>query len=1530
MLGPLNRFVDLPPAVRAGVIVAGGGSIAGVSMWMIPSVPRYVPLVLIGLALAGLVVLGFLALLKWRDKRKSRSFDQGLRESGGSSSVSSAGAKAKLDDLRRQFERGVTTFREHGKDLYSLPWYMLVGEPGSGKTEAIRHCNVGFPPGLHDPLQGTGGTVNMNWWFTNKAVILDTAGRLMFEEVEAGRTSEWKEFLRLLRSVRQTCPINGMLLVIPIDSLIKDTADEIQAKGGRIAEQLDAIQRVLGVRFPVFVVITKTDLISGFREFFRDMDDPQLAQQMLGWSNPAGLDEPFNPEQVESHLRSVAERLRRRRMGLLMDPVNREDPLAGRRTNEVDGLFGFPEGLLKIAPRLRLYLEMVFVQGEWSTKPLFLRGIYFTSSMQEGAELDAELADALGVGVGELPPGSGWERNTSYFLRDLFLNKVFREKGLVTRATNALQQQRRARNIVYGTGIAAVLALIGVTALTAGSLERTVGKHNEFWGDVAAFFAPGQDGQAESEKYAIVRDAGAGWKYAGHKDVPEEFGGQRPALAALPVWTYERASEPPPSTPWIYRPVKGIAGSVFSRRAAAHATVVEQLVLEPAVEAARSRLRAEAGDGGDSWSDEQAAQASEVMAELIRAERGAADVGPLRVGPLLAYATEGFDGLDASERERAEAQVRSLQEAIDWTYEPGDGGQRLPNTLRYDADDAGGADPLLVGVEAMERYWTDLAQGDKGVLAQIGALRSAAAAYTAAEASLREIDFERVETIEQYERAMERWEGSFEALASAHEALASAVQPLAGVIDRAEPGPEGIAGALNEAAELRLGELIEDRAETLLSRVGDVEEGRLAEVRSRLESARREAMQSAEENRRSRLAGFTPEQQGLVRTMGSGAGSRVFAGRFGVYQWADRLLPRGEGLVPVESAEGDSPDGVGASWRVPESMAAIVEGLTEMEATVGTPASAGLVRVSEPPAGEGEASEGAALAGALKTAARVRGVVIRHRAHALIDRVLTDVDRLGVGGLVRREVELAPEELDPLPEEVAIPLTKGFDPATEGAYAQGFDDAWNPEGALRVLGALEAIGALLNDEEAEGTASAPLDRSALAERWPEVERLGEGYLEAYRAYWGQDLLDALAFDGARVVQWRVMRAQLDALIRRSDEINESLVRVAQQARQALAMPGLDGASEAGAPGWADRIIESLKAGGAGAREYENRLETVFGNWQYLEFVSSEELPSAEAAREAVLGLMPQEFDDGYLRDVYAENGAPVPYWSEVVFQLVRALANSSEAILRDRLERLQRLGKSFPVSRDASMGDALSRTELESLYQSVRSLGPGSGASVGEPRGALLRDGAILAGDRARVNGVIDELRGSEVIRTADQQDLVTDVLALLEFVRGQEDRPRWLQWELYSISSLEDNEGALTVRRFRVVDDQGDFHPNGAGINTTKPEPESFGRFGVYDEKRSMALEGVSTTTPDADDAWVGWRFPNRWTVLGLLADDRARLDEQMGLWRLPTGLKTERTGGTFFIGVRFGRQHEHRFRQDDPPDFNDWPTREHPGWDR
>ena len=591
-----EKIQNLPLAGKiGGAVVAAGAIIAALGLPM-----RALWILIAALVLAALFIAAFFLLQRVLQKRRARSMtgQLSLHSTVMPRGISEPAQRAKLDNLRLNFQKGIEKFRAAGKDLYSLPWYVVVDEPGSGKTEAVRHCNVGFPPGLQDELQGAGGTINMNWWFTNYAVLLDTAGRLMFEEVAPGTTSEWREFLNLLRARRPHCPINGLTLVIPSDSLIKDTSEEIAQKASRIAQQFNTIQTALDVRFPVFVLVTKTDLINGFRDFFEGVKDPHLQHQMLGWSNPDGLDQKFRPELVDEHLDKVVQRIRRRRLGMLQDPTPRGEISEGRRLDDVDALFALPASLALLAPRLRRYLEMIFMPNEWSGKPLFLRGIYFTSAMREGSALDQELAEAIGVPVDSLPEGRTWERERAYFLRDMFVEKIFREKGLVTRATNTVAMLRRQQLIIVGS-VAVLLVVLGLWAwIGHSSVRASVGRETESWQVAREGWQDGVWRPIVSPEFRNSHD----YVYNSSQRSPEVvFGNERMSLANYHRHLADLVSVSI-DVPWIFTPMSHLLAGTNASRLRAQRIVFEASVVKPLVEAARDKIE----HARDNWDQRSA------------------------------------------------------------------------------------------------------------------------------------------------------------------------------------------------------------------------------------------------------------------------------------------------------------------------------------------------------------------------------------------------------------------------------------------------------------------------------------------------------------------------------------------------------------------------------------------------------------------------------------------------------------------------------------------------------------------------------------------------------------------------------------------------------------------------------------------------------------------------------------------------------------------------------------------------------------
>lgn len=669
MMSMLRSFVRIPYPVRLGMMLLGGGALGflAFSKYQLAGLAIFV-----GGAICVALIIGlYIWIVRLLAKRKARRFGQQMKSQSGAAhhGVTEAEQLAKLDDLRRKFEEGVETFRTAGKDIYSLPWYLVIGEPGSGKTEAIRRSGIGFPPGLQDELQGVGGTINMSWWFTNSAVIIDTAGRLMFEDVQAAGSSEWKEFLRLLRGSRPNCPVNGLLLVIPADSLIRDSAETIQNKASKIAGQLDLIQRSLDIRFPVFIVVTKCDLVNGFREFFGDLDSPDQQQQILGWSNPNPIDDAFSADILEDHIAAVRQRLEKRRLLLLRDPVPAGD-LSEQRVDEVDTLYDFPHSFMRVIPRLKQYLQTCFAAGEWSAKPLFLRGIYFTSSMREGAALDAELAETLGVPMESLPEGRAWERDRAFFLRDLFTRKVFAERGLVTRASNVVAQDRRRKMMVMGAGIVSALILLLLTWVGGHSLKKTIGEERDLW--VYAASALSGESARDYPWPPIVAPAAASKNEYVYQGPTRLRGLGRGKTVGNFQRELQVKIQEPVRIPLIFRAFRPFTKSLDAERREARRVLFESCVLRPTVEMARAKM---IKDEAREWSPTAAA----ALAELIRIEANALKLGyapgddidiPLDIDALFTYLLtdpEDYRTYDYNDRSNWEL-------ALAWCYQR-DGGR---------------------------------------------------------------------------------------------------------------------------------------------------------------------------------------------------------------------------------------------------------------------------------------------------------------------------------------------------------------------------------------------------------------------------------------------------------------------------------------------------------------------------------------------------------------------------------------------------------------------------------------------------------------------------------------------------------------------------------------------------------------------------------------------------------------------------------------------------------------------------------------
>ena len=391
---------------------------------------------------AALSAAAGLSLLEWRRRGRAAEMERAILDLGptDSAGISSASRRAALDDMARSRRDAVKRLQSAGYNLHRSPWYLLVCECEVGMTTFIRHSCLGFPAGLHGPLDLL--SCFDDWWFTDRAVIVGTSPMRALSPDGSPDRGTLQQFLAMLREYRPHRPISGLILLLRAGSLILDQPDQAGRNAGAMAKTVEAIREGVQARFPVFVVVNQCDLLAGFREFVQHITDPGLQQQILGWSNPRPIHAPFEPWPVAEAVDAVCDRLRRRVRRLLLEGVvsSAPDPLRGAET---DALYAFPDSLRRLAPPIASYLEAALGGVGRRDERLFLRGIYFTYTPGKGngPALDKDVAETLGIPLYELPVppsagGPGWHERDGgppYFLRDMFLEKIFREKGLVVR-----------------------------------------------------------------------------------------------------------------------------------------------------------------------------------------------------------------------------------------------------------------------------------------------------------------------------------------------------------------------------------------------------------------------------------------------------------------------------------------------------------------------------------------------------------------------------------------------------------------------------------------------------------------------------------------------------------------------------------------------------------------------------------------------------------------------------------------------------------------------------------------------------------------------------------------------------------------------------------------------------------------------------------------------------------------------------------------------------------------------------------------
>lgn len=411
-----------------------------------------------------LLVLGWLTwrlLTVWWERRRNAQLLTGL---AAPTDPTVSAAAAERDELAARFREALTRLKRArlttgwGRAyVYQLPWYLIIGPPGSGKTTALLNAGLRFPlveRGAASEIAGVGGTRNCDWFFTDEAVLLDTAGRYSTQDSQqAVDQAAWGNILALLKQYRRRRPINGVLLAVSLSDWLALGSVERDQQAQALRQRLQELTRQLGIRFPVYVLFTKSDLIAGFSEFFADLNVEERAQV---WGMTFPLDEPDAPVAVLDQFAAEFAALEQHLEARLLTRLQQERDSLAR-----DRLYAFPTQFSLLQSAAERFLRAVFEPSRFEERPL-LRGVYFTSGTQEGTPIDRLLGALAGAFRLERPQVVGFSgQGKSFFLTRLLREVVFTEAGLAS--SDRVGERRRA---AWQVGAyVAVLALAGVMAL---------------------------------------------------------------------------------------------------------------------------------------------------------------------------------------------------------------------------------------------------------------------------------------------------------------------------------------------------------------------------------------------------------------------------------------------------------------------------------------------------------------------------------------------------------------------------------------------------------------------------------------------------------------------------------------------------------------------------------------------------------------------------------------------------------------------------------------------------------------------------------------------------------------------------------------------------------------------------------------------------------------------------------------------------------------------------------------------------------
>lgn len=342
--------------------------------------------------------------------------------------------------------------------LYSLPWYLVLGLENAGKTSLINRSNQNFvfSSVMRASGQKSENPYSFDWWISDDAVLIDPDGELLTqrqnEEKNSGEMERrlWLNFVNWLEKTRSLRPLNGVVIALDIEHLASSTVAERLAYANLLRARLRELMEILSTRMPVYITLTKLDLLHGFEPYFRNYTQSQR-EEVMGFTFSLNTAKDFDYWLTEFDQNYIQ----------FIERVNDSLPFVLRHavdTEERSAIYSFSRQVAGLHDVLKQLLKDAFASDQFST-PALIRGIYFMSVYQQGVPTNVfvDAASRRYSLSNTINSAQHSKNSTTFFVKKLFNEIIYPEAGI---ASDSLRVIRHKTKVLWMSVLACSIASV--------------------------------------------------------------------------------------------------------------------------------------------------------------------------------------------------------------------------------------------------------------------------------------------------------------------------------------------------------------------------------------------------------------------------------------------------------------------------------------------------------------------------------------------------------------------------------------------------------------------------------------------------------------------------------------------------------------------------------------------------------------------------------------------------------------------------------------------------------------------------------------------------------------------------------------------------------------------------------------------------------------------------------------------------------------------------------------------------------------